>query len=68
MRLYLSKKEALSIQFMLTDEIQRLSELQVHDVQQINFIHNKILALDRLYCKIEDCLILQKSGYNRKEK
>lgn len=68
MRLYISKKEALSIQFMIMDEIQRLSELAVHDVVQLTFIWDKIRVLDRLNCRIEDCLMLQKSGYNRKEK
>lgn len=68
MRLYISKKEALLIQFMIMDEIQRLSELAVHDVAQLTFIWDKIRVLDRLNCRIEDCLMLQKSGYNRKEK
>lgn len=68
MRLYISKKEAHLIQFMAMDEIQRLSELSVHDIAQITFIHDKICALDRLNCRIEDCLMLQKSGYSRKDK
>lgn len=68
MRLYLSKKEAQAIQFMIMDEVQRLSELSVHDIAQVTFIHNKIRTLDRLFFRIEDCLMKQKSGYNRKEK
>lgn len=68
MRLYISKKEALSIQFILMDKIQRLSELSVYDLSQLTFISDKIRELDRLNCRIENCLTLQKSGYNRKEK
>lgn len=68
MRLYISKKEAYSIQFALMNEIQKLSKLLSYDATGITFIYEKIRILDSINCRIENCLMLQKSGYNRKEK
>lgn len=66
MRVYLSKLEAYSIQYLLMNEIQRLSDLPINSIKNSR-MYEKIRMLDRINCRIEDCLMLQKSGYNRKE-
>lgn len=57
MRLYLSKKEAEIIKGLLIDEI----------LTTFNFAVNTNIH-ERLLSRIDDCLYMQKSGYNRKEK
>lgn len=67
MRLYLSKEEAYTIQYTLMTEIQKLSELSICEVTK-SPVYEKLHILNRINYRIEKCLMLQKSGYNKKEK
>lgn len=67
MRLYLSKEEAYAIQYCLFNEIHTLSELPIYELTK-SPIDEKMSVLNRIIGRIEMCLNLQKSGYNRKEK
>ena len=67
MRLYLSKDEGILLKSIISQEIQCLTEMPF-DINVHAGIDERIYMLDTIYDRIEECLCLQKTGYNRKEK
>lgn len=67
MRLYLSKDEGILLQSIISHELQSLIE-HPFVMSSIFSVDKRIDMLYSMCYRIENCLKLQKSGYNRKEK
>lgn len=67
MRMYISKQEGQFIQGILLTELQKALDLTLKDILKPG-VSGRIYALETLIGRIEDCLLKQKTGYNRKER
>ena len=67
MRLYLSKEEGIALSMLLMNELMSIASLPDEQFSELSTkdYTNMCMALNE---RIEDCLIKQKSGYNRKDK